>query len=162
MKNSTINNTNNINNVNNINVVAFGKEKMDFVVEDIGKLCQGNKTIPNFVSHVHFNKNRPENHNIYLPSKKNRKEVFVFNGENWMLRDKNEVIENLIDRGIGYVESKIDELENYISKSKINAVKRMVDTYSNTDDPENKNLTKKMTNEIELILYNERNMITSK
>lgn len=67
-----------INPITNINVVAFGKEKIDFVIEDLGKICQGNKTISNYVNYVHFNKNRPENHNIYMPSKKNRKEVFVF------------------------------------------------------------------------------------
>ena len=160
--NITQNNITQNNITQNINVTPFGKEKMDFVVEDLSKICQGNKTIPNFVNHVHFNKNMPENHNVFLPSKKNRKEVFVFDGDEWMLRDKNDIIEHLIERGIGYVEGRMNELENHITKSKLNAVKRMITTYTNTDDPENKNLTKKMSNEIELILYNKKHMIKTK
>jgi hypothetical protein len=44
INNGTINNINNknINNgIVNVNIVAFGKENMDFVIDDISKLCQG-------------------------------------------------------------------------------------------------------------------------
>jgi len=68
INNKTVNNKNNninINNVNNgiinatINIVAFGKENMDFNINEIGKLCQGNKTVPNLINYMHFNESKP-------------------------------------------------------------------------------------------------------
>jgi hypothetical protein len=92
-----IDNKGTINN-NTVNIVAFGKENMDFVIGEIGKLCQGNKTISNFIDFVHFNKDKPENHNVYMPNRKNKNEVFVHNGVKWMLADKKNVVEHLIDQ----------------------------------------------------------------
>ena len=91
INNVIINNNNNNSNNINIHLVAFGKEKMNFVIDDIAKICQGNKTIPNLINYVHFDANKPENHIIYMPNRKNKKEVFVYNGENWMLSDKKEI-----------------------------------------------------------------------
>jgi hypothetical protein len=58
---TVINDTKHVNKgtINNIHVVAFGKENMDFVIDDIGKLCQGNKTVPNLINYVHFNESKP-------------------------------------------------------------------------------------------------------
>ena len=71
-----------------INVVAFGKENMDFNIDEIGKLCQGNKTVPNLINYMHFNESKPENHNVYMPNRKNKNEVFVHNGVKWIFADK--------------------------------------------------------------------------
>lgn len=127
----------------NVNVVAFGKEKMDFVIEDICALCQGNKTIPNFIDFVHFNENMPENHNVYMPNRKNKNEVFVHNGEKWMLADKNKVIEDLIDKGTAYVEGRLEELKTKISKSKLDAVERSINAYNDTTNSNHVETTKK-------------------
>jgi hypothetical protein len=159
-----INNEGTINNTNNtVNIVAFGKENMDFVVEEIGKLCQGNKTISNFVDFVHFNKDKPENHNVYMPNRKNKNEVFVHNGVKWMLADKKNVVEHLIDKGIIYMEGKLDELKTIISESKLNAVERAIDAYNDNNHENNNEVTKKITKNIELILYNNKDLVmTSK
>jgi len=159
--NNNINNGTINNNSNNINIhlVAFGKEKMNFVIDDIAKICQGNKTIPNLINYMHFDANKPENHNIYMPNRKNKKEVFVYDGENWMLSDKKEIVEQLIDKGIMYMEGKIDELQNKISESKLNAIQRAIDTYNDIDDEGNKEAVNKITNDIELILYNKKDMV---
>jgi hypothetical protein len=147
--------TNNI----NVNLVAFGKEKMDFVVEDIVGLCQGNKTVPNFINFVHFDENKPQNHNVYMSNRKNRSEVFVYDGEDWMLTSKKNIVERLVDKGIMYVEGKLDELEKKLTESKLNAVRRAVDAYNDTEHENNKEITKKITGEVELILYNKKNVV---
>jgi len=108
---------------------------------------------------VHFDANKPENHNIYMPNRKNKKEVFVYDGENWMLSDKKEIVEQLIDKGIIYMEGKIDELQDKISESKLNAIQRAIDTYNDVDDEGNKETVNKITNDIELILYNKKDMV---
>ena len=151
-------NSNNVHNVKIVNLVAFGKEKMDFPLDDIAKLCQGNRTIPNMINHVHFNKDLPENHNVYMPNRKNRKEVFVYDGENWMLSNKNNIVEQLVDKGITYVEGKIDELRVKLSKSKLNAVQRAIEIFNDENHEHNKEISKKITDEVELILYNKKNI----
>ena len=143
----------------NVNVVAFGKENMDFNIEDISSLCQGNKTIPNFIDFVHFNKNKPENHNVFMPSRKNKNEVFVHNGHKWILSDKKYVIEQLIDKGSTYVEGKLEELKLKISKSKLNAVERSINAYNDTANNAHAETTKKITKDVELILYNNKDVV---
>lgn len=78
-----------------------------------------------------------------------------------MLRDKNETIEQLIDKGIDYMEGKLEELSKKLSKSKIDAVKRTIDAYNDSDNPEHKNLSKKITKDVELILYNNKQLVIS-
>jgi hypothetical protein len=165
IKNNFINNgdtkiiNNEIVNNNTVNIVAFGKENMDFVIGEIGKLCQGNKTISNFVDFVHFNKDKPENHNVYMPNRKNKNEVFVHNGIKWMLADKKNVVEHLIDKGIIYIEGKLDELSKIVSKSKYDAVERVIEAYNDNEHENNVEVTKKMTKDIEFILYNNKDLI---
>lgn len=158
--NGNINNGNiNNGNINNFNIVAFGKEKMDFPIEDIVKLCQGNKTVSNMINHAHFNENMPENHNVYMPNRKNKKEVFVYDGEHWMIANKKDIVEQLIDKGVIYIEGKIDELKDKLSKSKLNAVQRAIDIFNDEEHENNKEITKKITEEVELILYNKKNVV---
>jgi len=145
--------------INNIHIVAFGKENMDFVIDDIGKLCQGNKTVPNLINYMHFNESKPENHNVYMPNRKNKNEVFVHNGVKWILADKKSVVEQLIDKGIEYVEGKMEELSAIISQSKYNAVERAIDAYNENEGDANNEANKKITKDIELILYNNKDIV---
>lgn len=69
--NNTTNNTNNQqNNIKNlqINLIAHGKEDLSFITEDRLKkiLYKGFKSIENLTEIVHFDKNRPQNHNVYI------------------------------------------------------------------------------------------------
>jgi len=162
IKTNTNTNTKHINKgtiTNTINVVAFGKENMDFNINDISKLCQGNKTVPNLINYMHFNKSKPENHNVYMPNRKNKNEVFVHNGTKWMLADKKATVEQLIDKGIEYVEGKMEELSTIISQSKYNAVERAINAYNENEEDPNNEANKKITKDIELILYNNKDLI---
>jgi hypothetical protein len=59
---------NNIQINNNIKLLAFGKEDMSHVVEEVYKriLNKGFKSVPTFVQYIHFNRDKPENHNVYI------------------------------------------------------------------------------------------------
>ena len=112
-----------------------------------------------FIDFVHFNENMPENHNVYMPNRKNKNEVFVHNGEKWMLADKNKVIEDLIDKGTAYVEGRLEELKTKISKSKLDAVERSINAYNDTSNSNHVETTKKITKDVELILYNNKDVV---
>lgn len=159
--NNHYNNTNNNDIKVNFNVVAFGKENLDFITDDMcNSFCRGYQTIPNFVELVHFNKKKPEYSNVYMPNKKNKNEVLVFNGDKWILSDKNMIVEQLIDKGIDFVQGKLDELakKNILSPSRLNSVKRFLDSYDTDETTEKTRLTRN----IELILYNNKDFITKK
>lgn len=143
----------------NVNVVAFGKEKIDIVTEDLNHMIQGNKTFSNMVDYFYFNVNKPENHNVYISNRKNKNEVFIFDGKKWKIADRQRVISYLLDQNISYVEGKLKELELTLSKSKINALSRAIDAYNDSDHEYHKSTTQKITNDVELILYNNRDII---
>jgi hypothetical protein len=52
--------------------------------------------VPSFVKKIHFNDDKPENHNILL-SRADCNDIYVYNNENeWECKDKNIVIEQII------------------------------------------------------------------
>ena len=65
INNNTLDQSNNINSFN-IQLVAFGKEDYDKLTEKEYKIIinKGFKSVQEMVKSLHFNKNRPENHNI--------------------------------------------------------------------------------------------------
>jgi hypothetical protein len=94
-----------------------------------------------------------------MPNRKNKNEVFVHNGAKWILADKKTVVEQLIDKGIEYVEGKMEELSTIISQSKYNAVERTINAYNENEGDANNEANKKITKDIELILYNNKDLI---
>ena len=86
-KNNTITNINNINNTNNTLTFifaphAFGKEDLSFIDNISSKkiLNKGFKSIQEFVKIIHFNKNKPEYHNVYMPNWRDKSKILVFDG----------------------------------------------------------------------------------
>jgi hypothetical protein len=66
---------------NNINFLAFGNEDYSFISEDKLKslLNKGFDSVPKLIEYLHFNKNKPENSNIYISNIKDPY-IMVFNG----------------------------------------------------------------------------------
>mgnify|MGYP000005627099 CR=1 FL=1 len=123
------NNNNTINTINNtINIVPFGKE-------DIGKICDDddvkkimnrcNYAMQELVKKVHFNKDHPENHNVYISNIKSPY-TMIYKNNKWNIDDTEEVIDKLYDDKYMYLEDKYykmkDDLDDII-KSKM---KRMI------------------------------------
>jgi len=59
---------NNITQNNTFNILAFGKEDLSHITDDTYKkiINKGFKSVPALVDAIHFNKDKPENHNIYI------------------------------------------------------------------------------------------------
>jgi archaellum component FlaF (FlaF/FlaG flagellin family) len=81
--NNTINNNNSNNNNINIKVVAFGKEDKDVLTDnEIFKILKrGFYSVPELIKAIHFNKDKPENHNVYISNMRD-KYVMVFDQQN--------------------------------------------------------------------------------
>lgn len=147
------------NNTNIINcqiVLAFGNEDTNFITDNmkIQILQNGLKSVQKYIELVHCNKDKPENKNIYISNRKNMNgSIMVYDGESWKLRS-NDYIDTLRDKGIEFVEEQYEDFKNKnIHKHIIKMAERFVNKINNDNDDTFKN---KITNDIKLILYNNR------
>jgi hypothetical protein len=168
--NNTINNINNnihnnqtyknINDNRIININLYG-----FTKEDFSKLPQGfietllNKgvnSIHNLVKYTNCNSNTPQFHNLLITNKKENY-IHVFNGDTWELANKKETINKLIDHRFDYLMDRYYELkEKNLTTPKID---RKIKLFENAFYNEDKELIKKIKNELEFLLYNSKNII---
>ena len=149
LNNKTINN--NLQNNFNIRLVAFGQEDLSYLTEKTCKFImkKGFQSVPKLIEHVHFNKNRPEHHNIYIPNMKDMY-AMTFDGECWNLIEKSEIIDQLFDDKKLFLEEKFDQFFNSLEDITKKKFKRFLDQQ---EEDEVKNNIKK---DIKLMLYNKR------
>ena len=152
--NNNTNTTNNNTTNNIININNYGDENTKYITSDyIIKLLKNRpaKTIPELIKYTHFNDEHPENQNIKITNKK-EPYIKVRKNDKWELQNKEETINDLIDRQQVHlmdenVEKKIKTICN--SSEKVN-IERCKELY-NEDDKE---YMKRLYNESELIIIN--------
>ena len=163
IENTTNNITNNIENQNNnitLNLIAYGREDMNKIdVEYILQaLKRGTSAIPIMTENIHFNLKYPEFHNVYI-SNMNQKYAMVYNGRDWILRDKNDIIDNLYENKYDFLEEKFEDIYNKLSKSQQESFKRFIKIQENAEtDKESLKIIKKIKQELKFLLYNKKNM----
>ncbi len=118
----TINN-NTINQTNNIVLNNYGNEDLSHITSRVlDKLimspCQ---MISNLTRMIHFNREKPENMNIYIPNKK-EKYIKIFKDDQWILENKKDRIPDLVDKNYfildnHYEEGGEDKLDKFTNKS---------------------------------------------
>ena len=140
---------------NNI-VIAYNKQPDLSHLTDkdyLRIMNKGFKSVPKLIEEIHFNPNKPENKNIYIPSIKN-KYAMGWNGNKWDVMNRNEVIDDMYDDKSNILMEKLEELESSnIDSNKLRKFKRFI---SKQNDDEIKN---KIKEEIKLLLYNNKNNI---
>ena len=165
INNSTINNLNNTNNSNNtldqsnninnynIQLVAYGKEDYDKLTEKEYKIIinKGFKSVQEAVKSLHFNKNRPENHNIYISNIRDNY-VMIYEGNKWELRNRKETIEELYIAKKDILVDKFDELLNKLPEYAIEKFERFI------NDVQDDKIKEGILEELKLILYNNKNI----
>lgn len=163
---NVVNNVNNsknvVNNVDNstnvVNVMAFGKEDISFISDEKYKslMNRGYAAPSAMTEHVHFNKDKPENHNIYVSNKKDKKYINVFDGEKWNVRMTKDVIEELKLNASELIKAKIDLLDPNNKKDAVilKKINRFIDSYDDEDESLNK-----FDEYYELMFYNNRDMV---
>ena len=154
LTNNSINsNNNNIqNNINNdIKIIAYGKEDMSYITNDEYELLinKGFKSIPYFVEYVHFNKNKPENHNIYISNMRDNY-LLVYDGEKWQIREREDVLQDMIDNKTDILNEKFDELIDKFDEITIKRFKKFL------DEKDDDKVSAQLKKDLKMILYNKK------
>ena len=157
IKKAGINNSNNTINVqNNIKLLSYSDtDRSHLTDKDILKcLKHSNFCIPHLIEKVHFDVNKPENHNIYISNLKN-KYIMLYDGTKWNCADRDEQISNLIDDNEGIIEYRIEEwIENG------NRYPEMMMKFNRyIEKKDNDKVINVIKDEIKLLLYNNRNVV---
>jgi hypothetical protein len=162
--NNTIINNNTTNNTINITIIGYGKEDMKRINPElrdvIMTLKKGWQSPIYLINKTHFNQKFPEYHNIYIPDIKN-KFAMIHNGQNYLLKNTSDVINDLYDRHIDYIKEKFGEYGDKIPKSKKNALARLIKLVpldENEQDKEKKEMKERLFENIKLLLFNKRNV----
>ena len=135
----------------NIKVLAFQKEDLSHIGDDLYPeiLKRGFGSVESLVRYVHFDKNKPENHNIYISNMRDQYAI-VFDGEDWRLEKRDDVLQKLIDDKSSILSSKFDELINRLDEPTIRKFRRVL------DEIDVDHVANKMKKELRLLLYNSR------
>ena len=160
VNNNTINNnngtTNNNNGTinNNIIINSFGNEDISHITNrQIIKALRMCKEFPlEMIKITHFNKDKPENHNIYKPNFKD-KYVKYFNDNIWKIGDAKRIMTELYMSKMDIAEEKFDELKQYLSEITQGRFQWFLD---NREEPE---VMSEVLKKIAEMLYNERGII---
>ena len=115
-----------------------------------------NYAIPSMVKMIHFNPNKPENMNIYIPNIKD-KYVVLFKENTWQIQQRNKGVENLLDDKYNILREWYDENMREVSEEQYERLKNNFERFD--ANIENENVRKNIMNEITMFLYNQRNLI---
>lgn len=160
INNGTINNiNNNINNINLITINPFGKEDLSHIDNTKAKkiLNNGLLAVSKYIEYVHQDSDVPQNHNLYISGWNSRSNVNMFNGKKWIIADKDDVIPQVIDNCMDFINDKIEELDetNPEDEKILRMANRLKTAYDNNDVGKLKCVAK----EIQKTLYNNRDII---
>ena len=148
--------TQNNNIQNNIQILAYGNSDISHLTDKDYLKClkHSNFCIPHLIKQIHFNPKKPENHNIYISNLKNNY-VMIYNGNKWMLNDRDDSIQNLIDDKESIIEQKLEEwIEN---GNKYPDIMKKFNKY--LEKKENDKIINKVKSEIKLMLFNNRDIM---
>ena len=149
--NSTYNNTqNNI----NITINAFGDEMVDYLTEKEYRAAINSKIggIVKMIKNINFNSAHPQNHNVYIPNKKDQY-AMIYDGAKWLLNKKDDVIENLINNNYG-------RIINYYEENGKNLTLKEKKNMERLNQLIMEGQPKQLQDSIFLVLYNNRDLIT--
>ena len=142
---------------NNITVIAHNKQPdlSHLTDNDYLKIMnKGFKSVPKLIEAIHFNPDKPENQNVYIPNIKNNY-VMAWDGKNWNLRARDDVLDDMYDDNSNILLDKLEQLEGNSTK-KNNIFKKFRRFIDQKEENEIKN---KIKNDIKLLLYNKKTIV---
>ena len=151
--NNTHNNTMNVEKqVNFINIVAYGHEDTSkLTLNDCKKIfIRGMNSTPALVEKLHFDKNVPENHNVYISNLRDEY-VLMYDGKNWRLKDRDDALQQLYEDKSDILETKFEELIEQLDEPTIKMFKRFL-KIKDSDEEKIKVIKK----ELKKVLYDNR------
>lgn len=155
---NTTNNTQNLINTQNNIIVNYKDTDMSHLTQsDVERIMNRCKNcIPEFVRQIHCNKTMPQNMNIYIPNIQN-KYIMIYEDGEWLMNDRDTVLESLIEDRTCRLEEWIDDNEEICPELKKKFCKYM--DYRNSNYESHKS---ELKHEIQLDLYNLRNKVNKK
>jgi hypothetical protein len=143
------------NNITNIVINNFGEEDTSHITKrQILKALKMCKEFPlEMIKITHFDKERPENHNIYKPNFKD-KYVKYFNDSVWKVGDATKLITELYMSKMDIAEEKFEEYKPMLSELTQTRFQWFLD---NREEPD---VMREILKKICEMLYNERGVIT--
>jgi len=141
---------------NNIKILAYKNTDLSHLTDKDYMYClnRSNFCVPHLIKRIHFNSKKPENHNVYISNIKN-KYVMVYDGKKWNLRDRDETVDDLIDKNEFILEQKLEEwIEN---GKEYPIIMKKFNRY--LEKKEKNEVINKIKQEIKLILFNNRKVI---
>jgi hypothetical protein len=149
---NVINNT--INVQNNLMVSPFGKEDLSFLtLKDYKKIFnKGCYSIPEIIKLIHCNENKPEYMNVYIKNFKDEY-MFTFDGKDWDIEKKDDVLNNMIENKKNLLESKFDDMQNELPQYAITMFKKFLER-SDIDEVKNN-----IKDELKNMFYKNRNHV---
>jgi hypothetical protein len=139
---------------NYISVCAYGKENLSKLTNiDYKKiLYRGFNSVHALVEKLHFDKNNPENHNVYISNMRDDY-ILVFDGLEWLLRNRDDVLQQICDDKIDILEEKFEEFVDKLDQLQIKKFERFL---KQKDDDI---VVKRIKKDLKELLYNKRNII---
>ena len=160
----TQNVSNNVTNINNGNITNntiiinnLGNEDISHITRNqMIRLLRMNKECPvEMIKMIHFNTEKPENHNIYKPNFKDKYVKYCDNNI-WKIGDLMKIVTELYLSKMDIAEEKFEELKQFLEDSKKDRFQQLLD---NREEPE---IMGGILERIKEILYNEKNVITER
>jgi hypothetical protein len=150
-------NNNTFNVQNNIIVTPYGKEDLSFLtIKDYTKIFnKGCYSIPEIVKLIHCNDDKPEFMNVYIKNFKDEY-MFTFDGSDWDIEKKDDVLNNMIENKKNLLESKFDDMRGSLPKYAIDMFKKFLER---SDDDE---VIYNIKDELKNMFYKNRNHVVKK
>jgi hypothetical protein len=150
--NNIINN-NTKNNTYNIKIVAFGDENLENIPNEKIKsfINRGFMSVIQMVNYLNCNKDLPENNNIYI-SNKREDDINLYNGDKWIIQEKDNILNTILNKNGDFLEKKYDEFYDELNEMAISKFKQFMNGRYNEEQIEF------MKDKLNKLLYNNRDI----
>jgi len=152
--NITYNQQNNVN--NNIKLLGYRNTDISHLSDKdfISCISHSNFCIPHLIKKIHFDPEKPENHNIYISNIKNNY-AMTYDGDKWNLSNRDDIINDILEEKEIIIEEKLEE---WLEKGKqYPEIMKKFTRY--LEKKEHDVVLDKIKDEIKLVLFNNRNLI---
>jgi hypothetical protein len=152
---------NNISNGQALKLNAYDQTDHSHITDEDVLECirKGNMGIPHFIKLLHFNKDKPENHNVFINNLKSNY-LHMYNGERWLQKVQFEEVDMMVQDIINIIEDKIEhwyDTEHVYTRPEFKIIldkfPRLLDRLSVS-----KYVSKRVERESKLQLFNDRHM----
>jgi len=138
-------------------ILPYNDTNKQFLTDDMIKKCmeKQNRCVPEIIKLVHFNNKHPENMNLCISNLKNDY-VMVFDGEEWIVKNRDDMFDKLISDSEKILQSKFMKwFDTAKEDDKYNKAVGKFKKY--LDKSSNQTLINSIKKELKLLLYNTRN-----